>query len=39
MAKAILKEIECLLETNYHIKVKIEEADDDLRYHILGKYL
>ena len=36
MTLAVLREIENRLETYYHIKVKLEDADDNLRHHIIG---
>ena len=36
MARILIKEVESLLETKYHINIKIADADDNLRYHIIG---
>ena len=36
MARILIKEVESLLETKYHINIQIADADDNLRYHIIG---
>ena len=36
MDTLLVKEVESLLETNYHIHTKIEDATDSQRYQIIG---
>ena len=36
METLLVKEVESLLETNYHIDIKIEDASDNQRYQIIG---
>ena len=36
MENVLVKEVERLLQTNYHIYMNIEEANDCQRYQIIG---